>query len=112
MTNEHILVEIKRYEVILSEILSRFSTTSEGIYIARDDDPLLRQVVREIVELFGDILGPNSYSQQIAAEANEGVSNYARSPSYKSVENIIAVVRAAITRLQRNPDLLNRRKAE
>ena len=72
---------------------------------------MYRQYVRELVDLFNDVLGPNSYSRQVADEANRGVSNYINSPSYKSVENIIAVVRAAQTRLSRNPDLLTRRKA-
>jgi predicted nucleotide-binding protein len=112
VTNEDIIAEIKRYEATLSAILSRFRRTSDGIYIARGDDPLLRQIVPEIIDLFGDVLGPNNYSRQIAAEFNEGVSNYIGSPSYKSVENIISVVRAAITRLQRNPDLLNRRRSQ
>ncbi len=112
MTNEDIIAEIKRYEATLSAILSRFRRTSDGIYIARDDDPLLRQIVRELVDLFGDVLGSNSYSRQIAAEFNEGVSNFIGSPSYKSVENIISVVRAAITRLQRSPDLLDRRRSQ
>jgi hypothetical protein len=33
------------------------------------------------------------------------------SPSYRSVENILATVRAALTRLNRNPELLVRKKA-
>jgi predicted nucleotide-binding protein len=112
VTNEDIIAEIKRYEATLSAILSRFTHTSDGIHIARDDDPLLRQIVHEIIDLFGDVLGPNSYSSQIAAEFNEGVSNFIGSPSYKSVENIISVIRAVITRLQRSPEILDRKRSQ
>ena len=68
--------------------------------------------MREFVDLFHDALGTNSYSRQIALEFQDGISNWIGSPSYKSLENILAEVRAALTRLARNPDLLARRKSE
>ena len=68
--------------------------------------------MREVVDLFHDALGTNSYSRQIALEFQDGISNWIGSPSYKSLENILAEVRAALTRLARNPDLLARRKSE
>ncbi len=76
MNNEEIIGEIKRYEATLSAILSRFTRDRDGIRIGDGDDPLLRQIVREVIDLFNDILGPNSYSHQIVGEFNEGVSNY------------------------------------
>jgi predicted nucleotide-binding protein len=112
VNTEEIIAEIKRYESELEGILSRFTHSSDGIRIGHGDDPLLRQFVRELVDLFNDVLGSNSYSGQIVKDFNEGVSNYVGSPSYKSVENILCVVRAALTRLRRNPDLLARKKAE
>ena len=107
MNNEELISEIGRYETNLSVILSRYV----NYHIKREDDPLLRQIVREIIDLFNDALGNNNYSSQIADEFNVGVTNYTWTPSYKSVENIISVVRAAITRLKRNPDILSRKKA-
>jgi len=107
--NEEIIAELRRYESELSGILGRF--THDEIHIGRGDDPVFRQFVRELIDLFNDALGSNSYSPQIANEFNDGVSNFIGSPSYKSVENIISVIRAAITRLTRNPDLLVRKKA-
>lgn len=107
-----VISEIKRYEVELAGILSRFRKTRDGIHIGQNDDPILRQYVRELMDLFSDALGRNSYSQQIAAEFNEGVSNFSGSPSYKCVENILSIVRAAMTRLSRNQELLSRKKAD
>jgi predicted nucleotide-binding protein len=109
---DKIVGELKRYEGELSAILNRFSRTRDGIHIGSGDDPLFRQYVRELIDLFNDVLGRNSYSAQIVAEFNEGVSNYVHSPSYKSVENILSVVRASVTRFTRNPDLLARKQAE
>lgn len=112
MDAEQIIAEIKRYETHLAGILSRFTRDREGIHIGHGDDPLFRQYVRELVDLFNDILGQNSYSLQIAGEFDDGISNYVGSPSYKSVENILSVVRAALTRLTRSPELLVRKRAE
>jgi predicted nucleotide-binding protein len=111
MDDRQVIGELQRYESELATILGRFRSTSSGLYMASGDDPKFRQYVRELVDLFNDALGSNSYSRQIADEANQGVSNYLNSFSYKSVENILAVVRAALTRFNRNPDLLIRRKA-
>jgi predicted nucleotide-binding protein len=109
---EIIVCEVKRYETEFANILSRFSRGRDGIHIGDGDDPLVRQYVRELIDLFSDALGRNAYSQQIADEFNYGISNYIGTPSYKSVENILAIVRAALTRFTRDPGLLARKKAE
>ncbi len=103
MNAEQIIAEIKRYESELEGILSRFSRTRDDIYIGHGDDPNFSQYVLELIDLFNDVLGQNSYSNQIAGEFNDGISNFVGSPSYKSVENILSVVRAALTRFTRSP---------
>ncbi len=96
--------ELDRYQTELEGILSRFTHTRDGIHINRADDAVFRQYVHELVDLFSDTLGSsNRYSPQVAQEANEGVSNFTGSPSYKSVENILSIVRAARTRLLGTP---------
>ena len=111
MDEKQIIEELTRYESELGGILSRFTKTRESVHIGDGDDPIYRQYVRELLDLFNDILGPNNYSVQIINEFNEGVSNWVGSPSYKSVENILSVLRAALTRFKRNPGLLVRKKA-
>jgi predicted nucleotide-binding protein len=108
---EQIIAEIKRYETDLSGILERFVDTPRSLHIRREDDADFRQIVQELYDLFNDSLGSNNYSAQIAREFEIGIINRTLSPSYKSVENIIAIVRAALTRLTRNPTLLDRREA-
>lgn len=112
MHADQIIADLKRYEIELSGILSRFTRSHDGIHIGRDDDPIFRQYVRELIDLFDDVPGQSSYSSQIAGEFNDGVSNFTSSPSYRSVVNILSVVRAALTRFTRNPELLMRKKAE
>jgi predicted nucleotide-binding protein len=98
--------ELKIYEAKIEAIESGFVRTREGIWIAKGDEPLLRQYVRELSDLFNDALGPNNYSRQILDDFNQGIANYVHSPSLHSVQNILATVRAARTRIDRNPELL------
>lgn len=109
MDADQIIGELNRYESELSGILTRFTHSRDGIHIGQGDDPTFRQYVRELIDLFNDALSQNSYSRQIASEFDDGVSNFTGSPSYKSVENILAVVRAALTRFTKNPELLVRK---
>jgi hypothetical protein len=106
---EQTLAEVKRYETEFAAILSRFKART-GIWIGESDDPIFRQHVREIIDLFNEIFGKNGYSQQISDEFNNGIRN-SGSPFFKSVENILSVIRAVLTRLNRNPELLVRNKA-
>lgn len=112
MNIEQVINEFKRYEQELADILSRFIRSRDSISIGHGDDPIFRQYVRELIDLFDDILGPNSYSRQIAGEFNEGISNWVGSPSFKSVENILSVLRAALTRFARSPELISRKQIE
>jgi predicted nucleotide-binding protein len=109
MNNEELIREIGEYEKTLVGILSRYDRKS---HIKRDDDPLLRQIIHELIDLFNDALGKNSYSIQTVNEFYAGTANEFGRPSFKSVENIISVVRAALTRFKRNPELLDRKKAQ
>ena len=111
MTPEQIIAEFERYESEFSRIYDNFNHTRDGIHIGQGDDPLYRQYVRELIDLYNDTLGSNTYSAQIAHEYRNGFG-YMGSPSLKGVENVLGVVRASLTRLRRNPDLLVKRKAE
>ncbi|MBC7751016.1 MAG: TIGR02391 family protein [Candidatus Saccharibacteria bacterium] len=106
MNTDDLIKEIEHYELELSKILNRFKRAHSGIHIDSRDDPQYRQYVQELTDLFNDALGVNVYSKQIVDEANRGVLNFTRSPSYKSVENILSKVRAARTRITRNPELV------
>jgi predicted nucleotide-binding protein len=111
LTPDQVIAEFERYESELSRIHASFRHTRDSIHIGEGDDPLYRQYVRELIDLYNDTLGSNVYSAQIAHEYGNGFG-YLDSPSLKGVENVLGVIRASLTRLRRNPDLLVRRKAE
>ena len=67
---DKIIAELKRYESDLAGILSRFTRSRDGIHINRRDDPIPRQYVRDLVDLFNDVLGRNSYSALRAPAAS------------------------------------------
>ncbi len=65
MNPNNVIAELQRYELELSRILANFTHRTDAIRIGRDDDPLLYQYVRELIDLFNDSLGVNAYSRQI-----------------------------------------------
>lgn len=97
---------LRDYENELGEILGRFRRSQDRCVIHPDDDPRFRRLVIELRDLLNDVLGQNNYSVIIANHFAEGISNFTGSPSYKSVENILGVVKSVITRIDRNPDIL------
>lgn len=111
MTPDHIIAEFERYESELSRIYASFKRTRDGIHIGEGDDPLYRQYVRELLDLYNDTLGSNTYSSQLKFEFSSGFGTLG-TPSLKGVENVLGIVRASLTRFTRNPDLIIRRKAE
>ncbi len=110
MNQEEIIETIEHYKADFEKYLSRFKKSDSSLDINRDDDPLYRQQVLEIKDFLNDCLGDNSYSHQIIEYYNWGIQNWLHSPSYKSIESIVGVLGAVITRLRRNPDLLKRRQ--
>jgi predicted nucleotide-binding protein len=111
MTEGEIISTLEGYRGDFQRYLSRYTHSDNSIYINRRDEPIYRQQVQEVIDFLQDCLGNNTYSYRIAHEFNQGIQNYLGSPSYASMQNIIGILGAAITRLKRNPDLLTRRKA-
>ena len=106
MNVEEILDTLKNYERELEGIIGRFSKSSHGVYIDSDDGYRLREIVAELADLITDHI-PNSqhYSKNIGNSYVEGISNSLESPSYASVQEIVAAVRALTVRIERNPSL-------
>lgn len=109
MTSDEAKKILSEYKRELEEILSRFIRNRNGIHINNNDDPRYRQIVMEIRDFLNDVLGRNIYSTQIISFFNEGISNFIRSPSYKSVENIRGLVASIITRIERNPQIFTKK---
>jgi len=111
---EQFLGEIARYESRISGILSRFRGTDHRGNISIDPTDLgtYSQLILELSDLLTDALGANSYSHNIILHFNAGTKNYVGSPSYRSVETILSIIRAAHTRFTRNPALFSKKQGE
>lgn len=106
MRAEEVLEALRGYATEFGQMLSRFSRPGDGMRINRDDISRCRQIIQETVDLLDDALGRNPYSVTIARTINEGVSNSAGTPSFASIRDTIAIVESAITRISRNPKLV------
>ena len=110
MQSGQLLQEIERYRVELIQIMKRFKKSSNGYRMRRDGDPRFRTFVIEIIDLLTDTLGKNQYSPRINQIFKEGVSNDLQIPSYKSVEEIVSVIKSVETRIKRNPEFVKQKE--
>ena len=95
---------LERYKSELEDILSRFTTTSDGIHIDQKDDARLRELALVLRDLFDDaFVDGRRHSQPLVSYFNDSVSNYVGSPSYRGVQNIKGVVASALERVRHNP---------
>ena len=108
MKSEDVIAVLDEYRTEFQRILSRFYKGGDGIHMRREDDPVWRQKALEVCDFLTDVLGLNGYSRQIVEYYQQGISNYTGSPSFKSVEDTIGVLGAVITRIKRNPAILER----
>lgn len=110
MKPDELIKQLQEYRTELIAIYSRFEKTRNRIKIVEADEPRLRIVINETVDLLNDCIGENKYSNTISQHFRSGTSNMYRSPSKKSVECIISDLTAAITRIKRNPSILGQKK--
>jgi predicted nucleotide-binding protein len=104
---EKIIEEIERYEKRLTGILSRFrGHDMRSLGMAETDADIYPQLIIDIAELLGDAIGPNAYTTNIMNWYNTG------NASFGSVQQILAVIRAAHTRVTRHPEILLKEQAE
>jgi predicted nucleotide-binding protein len=110
MNAESVSAVLQEYIEAFQRIQSRVFTNRDIAYLYPDDDLDWRQKALEIRDFLTDTLGPNVYSAQILDYYTKGMLATG-TPSRKSVQDTIGVLKAVITRLQRNPGLLERRAA-
>jgi len=106
MTPDDIISVLKGYEAELGAILGRFTRNRDGIHIERQDNFRLRNITIEVIDLLRDhVPGSSQHIRLVENSYDEGVSNFLQSSSYASVEEILSVVSAVITRIERNKSL-------
>jgi hypothetical protein len=106
MTQKKLIDLLNSYKCEIENILSRFNKGT----IANGDKSKLQIIVSELSDLFYDEMGENHYSSSIVSNFNKGVSHSYVSVIYNSVEAIHAIVSSSITRIERNPEILNKKE--
>lgn len=98
---------LESYAAELDGILKRFTRSQDSNDILQDDDPRFRELVIEVRDLFKDHLPNEDYAPAVVTAFNEGISNFIGTPSFKSVETIRGIVKAALVRVKSNPAVLH-----
>ena len=113
MEIDKVVLTLDDYYDELSNILSRFRKTRDGIHIDQQDGYRMREIATELVDFIGDHI-PNSkhHAASIANYYNQGISNWLSSSSYASVEEIRGAVKSIKTRIERNPSLFETETGE
>jgi hypothetical protein len=106
MTPEKLVAELKVYEAKFGGVAERFIRKPGEYHIFRSDDGPFRQMAMTLYDLLKDTLGKQRYAQEVGAAYAEGLNNFTHSPSLHSVEEIIRVLRVAIARIERNPQIV------
>lgn len=106
MNREQVLQTLDQYAKEIGGILSRFTKTRDSLDISKQDESRMREIATELIDFINDHI-PNSthHASMIANYYNQGISNWLRSSSYASVEEIGGVVKSLKKRIERNPTL-------
>ena len=109
MKSEEVISILENYKKEFMGILDNYvDTYSGGLDMRYDDEPIYKQKIIEIKDFFNDILGENKYVKGINQTYILGMKNILNSPSHRSVENVISIISAAITRFERNKNIIIR----
>jgi predicted nucleotide-binding protein len=106
MTADELLKLLRSYEVELAGVVKRFNRTPGSIDIARGDEDRFRQVAGELIDLFNDTLPRLRYAPQLVHEFEQGTLYH--SPSLHCVQEFTRIVRQAVIRVERTPDIVGR----
>lgn len=99
----------KEFMVILDNYVDKYS---DGLDMRYDDEPIYKQKIIEIKDFLNDILGENKYVKEIDQTYILGMKNFLNSPSHRSVQNVISIISAAITRIERNKNIIIKQNKE
>lgn len=106
MTADELLDVLRPYEAELTGVIRRFTHKPGSIDIKREDDDRFRQMAGELIDLFNDTLPRLRYAPQLAHELEQGTLYH--SPSLHCVQEFARIVRQAIIRIERSPDIVIR----
>ena len=113
MKFEEVISILEDYKKEFMGILVNYvDTPSSALTMRYEDESIYEQKIIEIKDFFDDILGENKYSREIDKTYISGMNNYISSPSYSSVESVVSIISAAITRIKRNRNIIFKKNKE
>jgi hypothetical protein len=87
---------IKEYITEFEALLKRFHNGSSGLFLSTPDTALLTQKIFEITDILNKQFGnDNRYSINIIHTANTQIGGFPPGPTYKCVQDIIGLLKAA-----------------
>lgn len=103
MTREEILEILSTYSHEIEEMFPRFSKSSSGLHINRDDGNRFRVLVNEFIDLVNDHIPNAQHAAKLVINSyNNGISNFTESSSYASLEEVKGFIESLILRIERN----------
>jgi len=113
MKSKEAISILKNYKKEFMGILNHYkNTSSNGLIMLCDDRSIYEQKIIEIKDFLNDSLDENKYVEEIDKAYFTGMKNFLNSPSYKSVEKIISIINAVITRIERNSTIIIKQNKE
>ena len=94
------------YEGQLGRVLGNFEDGPKSYDMQSSDESRYAQIVIEIRDLLQDYFPRADYAEPVMSAYDSG--RVSGSPSYESVEQIRTLVKAAITRVEKNPSIAKR----
>lgn len=85
---------------------------SDGFYLSSEQEALAKQSIQELLDLFNDNIRGNAYSVRVADIAKQWISGYPARVSPKCIDELLSLVRAVKTRVERSPDVVKGHRPE
>jgi hypothetical protein len=95
--------ELSAYVNDLESLLPRFKDSSSlGLFLASEDEARFLQLITELKDIFDESFGKgNDYTANLIHRVNAGSGGYLGGPSYLCVQEVIALVKASIKKVER-----------
>jgi hypothetical protein len=100
---------LRSYEGQLTRILGNFEEGPSSYDMKSSDETRYAQIVIEMRDLLQDNFPKADYAEPVMSAYDSG--RLSGSPSYESVEQIRTLIKAAITRVERNPAFAKRKSS-
>lgn len=105
--------KLEKYLIDLNELLKKFHSGTDGLFLPTEYEAMLNQIVFEIKDIFDELFGASGfYPKNLIHILNTQIGGWPSGPTYNCVQNIIALVTAAKTKVESDPNSLKNNNQE